>query len=87
LRTSRSGAAGTGYIQLRNRDDNEIVTGTTLSTTSLVNIELKSGPLTVGTAVGNLKDDKMYEVEVYHLLGAPTDGVTVANVRLEVVYV
>lgn len=81
------GTAGTGYVQLRNRDDDEIVTGTALSTASLTNVELRSGPLTVGAAAGNLKDDRMYEVEVYHLLGAPTDGVTITNARLEVVYV
>jgi len=81
------GTAGTGYVQLRNRDDDELVTGASLSTASLTNVELRSGPLTVGTLAGNLKDDKMYEVEVYHLGGSSTDGVTITNARLEVVYV
>ncbi len=81
------GVAGIGHIHLMNRDDSEIVTGTELTTSSLINVEISSGPLTIGTAVGNLKDAKMYEVEAYHTGGAATDSVAITNARLEVVYV
>jgi hypothetical protein len=50
-------------------------------------VEVRSGPLTVGVAVGDLKDDKMYEVEVFISGGAPTDAATCTNARLEISYV
>lgn len=81
------GAAGTAHVQLTNRDDAEVVTGTSLSTSSITNTEVRSGPLTVGTSAGNLKDDRMYEAEVYHTGGGPSDAATLTNARLEVVYV
>lgn len=81
------GLAGTGNVRLRNTEDSETVTGTALSTTDITNTELRSGPLTVGTAAGNLKDDRTYEAEVFHTGGAPTDAVTVTNARLEISYV
>lgn len=78
---------GTANVQLVNRDDAEVVSGTSLSTASLTNVELRSGPLTVGTSAGNLKDDRMYEVKTYRSGGAATDAVTITNARLEVIYV
>ncbi len=77
--------AGTAEIRLRNRDDTETVTGTAMSTTSLTNIEKRSGSLTVGTGAGDLKDDRMYEVEVY-ISGGP-GAASCTNARLEVSYV
>jgi hypothetical protein len=79
--------AGLANIRLRNRDDGETVTGTALNTPSLTSVEVRSGPLTVGVAVGDLKDDKMYEVEVFISGGAPTDAATCTNARLEISYV
>lgn len=81
------GVAGTAFVRLRNREDSETVTGTLMSTSNLTNTELRSGPLTVGVAAGNLKDDKTYEAEIYHTGGTASDGATVTNARLEIVYV
>ena len=79
--------AGLANVRLRNRDDAETVTGTAMNTASLTNIERRSGPLTVGAGVGDLKDDKMYEVELYISGGAPTDAAACTNARLEISYV
>ena len=80
-------SGGTGTVRLRNRDDVETVTGTEIASLSLTNIEVRSGPLTVGVAAGNLKDDKMYKVEIFHTGGTPSDAVTLTNARLEISYV
>ena len=81
------GVAGTANVRLLNREDVEAVAGTAMSTVSTTNTELRSGPLTVGAAAGNLKDDRTYEPEVFHTGGSPTDAVTVTNARLEISYV
>ena len=79
--------AGLAHVRLRNRDDVETIIGTDLSTASLTSLEVRSGPLTVGTGVGDLKDDKMYEVEVHISGGGGTDSAACTNARLEVSYV
>lgn len=80
-----SGTA-TANVRLRNVTDSETVSGTSLSTANLTNTQLVSSPLTVGTSSGNLKDDRMYEVEVFKSGGAADDAVTCTNARLEVTY-
>lgn len=80
-------AAGTANVRLRNREDDETVTGTSLSTTNTENTEVRSGALTVGTGAGDLKDDRTYEVEVFHTGGTDEDAMSISNARLEVVYV
>ena len=80
-------SGGTGTVRLRNRDDMETVTGTQIATTGTTNVEVRSGALTVGAAAGNLVDDRMYEVEIFHTGGSPSDAVTITNARLEVTYV
>ena len=79
--------AGTVTVRLRNRDDTETVTGTTIVSASLTNIEVRSPVLTVGVSAGDLKDDKMYEVEVFITGGGGTDAATCTNARFEVKYV
>lgn len=79
-------SGGTASVRLRNRDDAETVTGTTLTTSSLTNVERRSGILTVGVAAGELKDDKMYEVEVWES-GGGGGAATCTNARLEITYV
>ena len=75
-----------GSARLQNIDDDEIVTGSTLTTISLLAQERRV-VLTVGAAAGNLKDDKMYEVVVFRTGGSASDSITVTNARLEIFYV
>lgn len=81
------GAAGTANVRLLNREDVEVVTGTAMLTTNTTNTELRSGPLSVGTSGGDLKDDRTYEPEIFHTGGSPSDAATITNARLEISYV
>jgi hypothetical protein len=63
--TSVSVGSITGSVLLYNVDDAEVVTGTSLATSSLTPVSQSSGALTVGAAAGNLKDTpKLYEVRL-----------------------
>jgi hypothetical protein len=75
-----------GTVHLRNVDEDEIVTGSTLLTTSLLNEEQRS-ILTVGSSPGNLKDDRIYEVAAFRTGGLDADSITITNARLEILYV
>lgn len=81
---STSGSA-TAFVQLHNDTDNEIVTGTVLSTQNTAPTEFSS-VLTVGSSPGNLKTGKMYLVEIYTTGGLASDHVTITNARLVVTY-
>ncbi|MBD3261341.1 MAG: hypothetical protein GF334_06585 [Candidatus Altiarchaeales archaeon] len=62
---SASDTTFTATVKLYNVTDREFVTGTTLNTTNTDPTKLTSGPLTVGTASGNVKtSERLYQVWV-----------------------
>jgi hypothetical protein len=76
-----------GTVRLRNVDENEIVTGSELTTSNPINTEKQSVALTVGTNVGDLKNNRTYEVAGFITGGNPEDAITVTNAKLEIFYV
>lgn len=73
--------AGTANVRLYNVTDGEVVTGSLLTTTNTTNTEV-NGTLTVGSSVGNLKTQKVYEVDIFITGGGGTDRATCTNARL-----
>lgn len=76
------------HVRLQNITDAETVTGTALSApgeNTGETSEVSSGPLTVGVAAGNLRDGRLYEVQIHDTLGVSLDA-SIANARLEVSY-
>lgn len=77
--------AGTATIRLQNITDNETVTGTSQTTSSVANTEV-SVSLTIGSSAGNLKTGKTYEVQLELTGGSALDRATVTNSRLVLTY-
>jgi hypothetical protein len=74
---SVNNALRTATAELYNLTDAELVTGTTLNTSSTTPVKLNSGNLTVGAAAGNLKNsEKVYEVRLQN------DGTLVTELSL-----
>ena len=90
LATMYASSGVTAAIQLYNLDDNEVVTGTGLTTTSPTAARLASSSLTVGASVGNIKNGlRTYLVQIAVSLPSPaggTDTATCLSARLDVRY-
>lgn len=77
-------------VRLYDRTDSTAITNTTMSSTSIATVELDSGPLTVGSSSGDLRDDapKFYEVQLRMVGGSiGTDQVFCENARLNIIYI
>jgi hypothetical protein len=77
--------AGSANVDLYNETDSETVTETALTTTSTDPTEL-SALLPVGSAPGDLKDNKLYSVRVWITGGGASDVATIRHARLEITY-
>jgi len=77
--------AGTANVQLKNMTDNELVTGTSLTTTNTQSTEF-SATLTVGSGAGNLKTGKLYEVQLFLTGASGLDRATSTSARLIFTY-
>jgi len=75
-----SNGALTGTVLLYNVTDAEVVTSTTLTTSSVAPVKLESPALTVGAAAGNLKNsEKIYEVRISVTGALLTDLITLGT--------
>lgn len=78
--------AGTCNSRLYNRTDNEVVTGTSITEVATTAPVEHRVVLTVGAAAGNLKDGKLYEVDIWLTGGGAADVAICTNAHLEISY-
>jgi len=77
---SVTNALQTGTVLLYNVTDGEVVTGATLTTSSLPPVKQESAALTVGVAAGNLKNtEKIYEIRLSITGALPTDVINLGT--------
>lgn len=79
-------AAAVGTARLRNVDEDEVITGSTLTTVSLINEEKRS-TLTIGAGSGEIRSNRVYEVAVFKTGGVNEDAITLTNAKFEIFYV
>ena len=83
-----SAPAVTATVKLQDLTHGVVVTGTTLTSVSSIAEKVDSGPLTVGAAAGDIRDDvaTMYEVDLQMTGGGVGSSVACINAYVIITY-